>query len=116
MLDIKSGEYSIETIHAEATAAARAAAEKYFTEQLGGRDQYACGFSWVTVQGIRLNTKIGRAMAAVGFQKSWSRGIYLWNPASMPVQNVDCLYAGAAAYAAVLQGYGFDAYAESRLD
>jgi hypothetical protein len=116
MLDIKSGEYSIETIHAEATAAARAAAEKYFTEKLGGRDQYACGFSWVTVQGVRLNTKIGRAMAAVGFQKSWSRGIYLWNPASMPVQNVDCLYAGAAAYAAVLQGYGFDAYAESRLD
>ena len=116
MLDIKSGEYSIDTIHAEATAAARAAAERYFTEKLGGRDQYAVGFAWVTVQGVRLNTKIGRAMAAAGFQKSWSRGIYLWNPASMHVQNVDCLYAGAAAYAAVLQGYGFDAYAESRLD
>jgi hypothetical protein len=40
MLDIKSGEYSIDTIHAEATAAARAAAERYFTEKLGGRDQF----------------------------------------------------------------------------
>jgi hypothetical protein len=116
MLDIKCGEYSIDTIHAEATAAARAAAEKYFTEQLGSQDQCACGFSWVTVLGVRLNTRIGKAMAAAGFQKSWSRGIYIWNPASMPVQNVGCLYAGAAAYAAVLQCYGFDAYAESRLD
>lgn len=106
----------IPQIHQEATIAARDATEKYFTEILGSKDRCPVGFSWVTVQGVRLNTKIGRALAAVGFQKSWSRGIYLWNPASMSVQNVDCLYAGAAAYAAVLQSYGFDAYAESRLD
>ena len=93
MLNIKPEQ--ITAIHREATVAARAAAEKYFNDSLGGRDQYACGFSWCTIQGVRLNSKIGKELAEVGFSKSWNRGIYLWNPASMPVQNVDCLYAGA---------------------
>lgn len=114
MLDIKPEQ--IELIHAEATTAAREAAERYFNDRLGGRDQMCCGFSWCHINGVRLNTKIGRALAAVGFDKSWTKGIYLWNPASMPVQNVDCLYAGSKAYAEVLQRYGFDAYADSRLD
>ena len=41
----------------EARIAAREAAEKFFQEKLGGVDQYACGFAWVNIYGI----KIGRA-------------------------------------------------------
>ena len=114
MLNIKPEQ--IAAIHQEATAAAKTASQKYFFEVLSSKDRCPVGFSWCTIQGVRLNSKIGKELAEVGFSKSWNRGIYLWNPASMPVQNVDCLYAGAAAYAAVLKSYGFDAYAESRLD
>ena len=103
-------------IVAEAEAAARDAAAKFFQERLGGKDQYACGFAWVEIYGIKGSTKLGKALAACGVRKSYSGGLQLWNPSKFPCQNVDTLEAGADAAAAVFKRYGFTAYAGSRLD
>lgn len=106
----------IPNIVAEAQQAAYEAANKFFQEKLGGKDQYACGFSWVEIYGIKGNTKLGKALAAQGIRKSYSGGLQMWNPSKMMVQNVDTLEAGADAAAAVFKKYGFTAYAGSRLD
>lgn len=106
---------NIESIHNEATQAAEQAARRFFDEKLGGQDQYACGFAWVTVF-EKASTKLGRRLKDVGFRKSYSGGLQLWNPSHFPCQNVDTLEAGAEAYAQVLKKYGIEAYAESRLD
>ena len=55
-------------------------------------------------------------MAAVGFEKAWTKGIELWNPSGFNCQNVDTLYAGSRAYAAVFESYGFKVFADSRWD
>lgn len=106
----------IPQIHAEANQAAVEAATKFFTEKLGGVDQYACGFAWVSVHNVRSNSKVGKALQAVGFRKAYDGGLQLWNPSKFPCQNVDTLEHGAVAYATVLKRYGIEAYAGSRLD
>ncbi len=106
---------AIEEIHFEATRAAEAAATKFFQEKLGGRDQYACGFAWVTVP-EKASTRLGRALKEVGFRKAYGGGLQLWNPSHFGCQNVDTLEEGARAYADVLKRYGIQAYAGSRLD
>lgn len=106
----------VPSIVAEAQTAASAAASKFFQERLGGKDQYACGFAWVEIYGIKGNTKLGKALAAQGISKSYSGGLQMWNPSKFPCQNVDTLEAGADAAAAVFKKYGFTAYAGSRLD
>lgn len=116
--------YTVEelrAIAAEARVAARDAADSYFDNNMNGQDCGACGFSWVTVQGfqraaIKGNTKLGKNMLAAGFGKDHVRRFRMWNPAQMPVQSVDCLLAGSEAAARVLREYGFDAFADSRLD
>ena len=95
---------------------ANRAANKFFQERLGGRDQMACGFAWVTVY-ERGNTKLGRALKAAGFSPAYGGGLQLWNPSGMMVQNVDTLEVGAEAAAKFLeQMLGVKAYAGSRLD
>ena len=106
----------IDTIVAEAREAAYQAATRFFQEKLGGQDQYACGFAWVEIFGIKGNTRLGKMLKAAGLRKDFSRTFTLWNPASLPVQNVDTLEAGAYAAAAVFERHGFQAYAASRLD
>jgi hypothetical protein len=106
---------NIESIHNTAKAAAYKASMEFFYDKLGGKDQFACGFAWVTVY-EKASTKLGRALKAVGFSKSYSGGLQLWNPSGMFVQNVDTLEAGAEAYAKVLKEFGIEAYAGSRLD
>ena len=106
---------NIESIHNEATLAAQAAARKFFDEKLGGRDQYACGFAWVTVL-EKASTRLGRRLKEIGFRKAYGGGLQLWDPSRFPCQNVDTLEAGAQAYADVLKKYGIEAYAGSRLD
>jgi hypothetical protein len=103
-------------IVAEAQAAAQVAAAKFFQERLGGKDQYACGFAWVDIYGVKGNTKLGKALAAQGISKSYSGGLQMWNPSKFPCQNVDTLEAGADAAASVFKKYGFTAYSGSRLD
>ncbi len=100
----------------EAQEAAYQAARKFFQERLGGRDQYACGFAWTNIYGVKGNTKLGKMLKAAGVRQDYTKAFQLWNPSKMPVQNVDTLEAGAEAAADVFRKYGFEAYAGSRLD
>ncbi len=101
----------------QAQLAARTAAKKFFEERLGGVDQFACGFAWVNVYGVRSNSRMGKTLQSFGFRKSYTGGLQLWNPSGAAVQNVDTLEAGAEAYAQVLkEQLGLEAYAGSRLD
>jgi hypothetical protein len=106
----------VNTIVNEAKQAAREAAEKYFQEKLGGRDQFSCGFAWVDIFGIKGNTRLGKAFKVAGIRKSYTGAYQIWNPSEMGVQNIDTLEAGAEAAAKVFEKYGFRAYAGSRLD
>ena len=107
---------NIEQIVAEAEVAARDASSKYFNEVLGGRDQFACGFAWVSIFGVKGNTKEGREFKRLGIIKFYDEGLCMWNPSKFPCQNVDTLLEGAEAAAEVFRKYGFKAYAGSRLD
>jgi hypothetical protein len=100
----------------QARAAAQAAAAKYFEERLGGKDNYACGFAWVDIYGIKGSTKLGKALAANGFRKSYSGTMQMWNPSGFPCQNILTKEVGADAAADVFTRYGFTAYSGSRLD
>ena len=103
-------------IVAEAQTAAYEAAAKFFQERLGGRDQYACGFAWVNIYGVKGNTRLGKALSAAGVRKAYGGGLQMWNPSKFGCQNVDTLEAGAEAYAEVFKRHGIQAYAGSRLD
>ena len=106
----------IPQIVAEAQAAAYSAADRFFQDELGGEDRYACGFAWVNIYGVKMNTRVGKAMAAAGLRKDYSGAVCMWNPSKYGCQNVDTLEAGARAAAKVFEKYGFTAYAGSRLD
>jgi len=106
----------INTIVAEARAEAFRAADQFFKVKLGGKDQYACGFAWVNIHGVRGNTKLGKQLKAAGVKQDYTKAFSIWNPANYGCQNVDTLEAGAEAAAKVFQKYGFEAYAGSRLD
>ena len=107
----------LKNIMVEAQSAAYAAADKFFKDQLGGIDRYACGFAWTNIYGIKGNTKLGKAMKAAGYQRNdYEKCIQIWNPSRYGCQNVDTLEAGARAAADVFKKYGFTAYAGSRLD
>lgn len=108
---------AIEEIHSEALFAAQQAADKFFNERLGGKDQYACGFAWVEVPSAKGNTRAGKKLAQLGFRKNYGRkGMMLWNPSGHGAQNVDTKFHGAYAYANVLTKYGIEALACDRLD
>lgn len=109
-------ETQIPAIVEEAKVEAFKAADKFFKEKLGGQDQYACGFAWVNIYGVKMNTKIGKAMKAAGLRKDYTGSVCMWNPSKYGCQNVDTLEAGAQAAADVFKKYGFTAYAGSRLD
>ena len=112
-------EYTVDQVKeivAEAKAAAFLAAQKFFQEKLGGRDQYACGFAWVNIYGIKGNTKLGRALKEAGVRKDYTGAHQIWNPSNFGCQNIDTLEEGARAAADVFKKYGFTAYAGSRLD
>ena len=100
----------------EAQDAAYKAAMEFFYDKLGGRDQYACGFAWVNIHGVKGNTKLGKMLKAAGVRQDYTKAFQIWNPAQMGCQNVDTLEEGARAAAEVFRKYGFEAYAGSRLD
>jgi hypothetical protein len=106
----------VQNIVAEAKQAATVAARQYFKEKLNNQDQFACGFAWVDIFGVKGNTRLGKALKAAGVRKSYTGSFQIWNPAELAVQNIDTLEAGAEAAARVFEGYGFQAYAGSRLD
>ncbi len=105
----------LDRILGEASAAATIAGKKKYDE-LGG-DRFMCGFAWVDIYGIRGNSKLGKQLSALGIRKdSYKKCHSVWDPAGLPVQNIDIKEAGAEAFAKVLSSYGFRAYAGSRLD
>lgn len=106
----------VNNIVAQAKQAARASAEQFFQDKMGGVDQYSCGFAWTDIFGVKGNTRLGKMLKAAGLRKSYTGSFQIWNPADMPVQNIDTLEAGAEAAAKVFEQYGFTAYAGSRLD
>jgi hypothetical protein len=106
---------NIGAVHVKAKKAAFDAATKFLNER-GGKDNYPCGFAWVTVS-EKGSTKMGRALKAIGFRKAYNGGLELWDPSGLLVQNVYTLEAGAEAYAEVLRNeLGVTAYAGSRWD
>jgi len=111
--------YSVEdlkTIVAEAKDAARKAAQTFINDELDGEDRFACGFAWVSIHGVKGNTKLGKNLKAAGVEQAWDRSFQIWNPAEVGFQNIDCKEVGARAAAEVFKRYGFTAYAGSRLD
>ena len=60
----------INAIVDEARQEARRAAEQFFQDKLGGRDQYACGFAWVDIYGVKGNTRLGKMLRAAGVERS----------------------------------------------
>ena len=106
----------VQNIVAEAKTAARVAASDYFQKRLNGVDQYACGFAWVEILGVKGNSRLGRTLKAAGIEQNHNRTFSIWNPSGLTVQNIDTKEAGADAAAQVFQKYGFDSFAGSRLD
>ena len=114
--------YQVAMIHAEATQAAKNAVAKFLDDwnSKTGGNEYGepmyCGFAWVDVFDVRSNSKLGKALADVGFSKSYRGGLQIWDPAKHRGQSMDCKEVGAQAYADVLRKYGFKAYMGSRAD
>lgn len=107
----------VETAHARALSAAQTAAQDFADRHMNGGDGGACGFSWVDIYKVRSNSKLGKALAGVGFRKSYSGSLQLWNK-WWHGQSVDAGEAGARAYAKVFKEH-LDieqVYAGSRLD
>lgn len=98
----------------EAAAAASAATNAHLQAH-GNRD--ACGFAWVTVYNVRSNSKLGKALAEVGFRKAYGGGLQLWNPSGNTTQAITAKEVGAEAYADVLKSkLVLEACAGSRMD
>ena len=102
--------------------AAMDATDTYINDVLKGEDAFACGFAWVDIYPkFKGNTKDGKAERKVirelGFELDYTGKTFsLWNPSKSYFQNIDCKEAGARAAARFLKFYGFDAFANSRLD
>jgi hypothetical protein len=112
-------EYTVEQVQAivaEAKQAAKEAADTFFQEKLGGVDRYSCGFAWVEIHGIKGNTRMGRVLKEAGIKQNYTKAFSIWNPSEHNCQNIDTKEAGAYAAQKVLEQYGFQAYAGSRLD
>lgn len=112
-------EYTVEQVKAivaEAKAEARKAADHYFQVQLNGVDQYACGFAWVNIYGVKGNTKLGKTLKAAGIEQDYTKAFSIWNPSEHGAQNIDTKFQGALAAQKVFEKYGFRAFAGSRLD
>ncbi len=110
-------------IHTEAKQAAKNAVGKFladWTEKTGGNEYgepMYCGFAWVDVAVERTNSKEAKALASVGFKKSYRpKTMTMWDPAKHNGQSMDCKEHGAHAYAEVLNKYGFRASMGSRAD
>jgi hypothetical protein len=108
---------AVEQAHVKALDAAQKAARAFADKHMNGRDGGACGFAWVDVYKIRSNSKMGRALQTVGFRKSYTGTLQLWNK-WWPGQSIDAAEHGATAYAQVMkQELGIeDIYSGSRLD
>lgn len=106
-------------LHQKALAAAADAAAAQ-DKALGPEDLrgFDCGFAWVEAPKAKMNTKEGKALKALGFEKIWSpaKGAYLWSPAKFPSQSISVHYAGAKAYVEAMKPAGIEMFANQRYD
>lgn len=106
----------VQMAHAKALHEARHAAQAFADKHMGGQDGGPCGFAWVNVYKVRSNSKLGKALAEVGFRKDYGGGLQQWNK-WWAGQSVDASEHGATAYAKVMkEELGLEAYSGSRLD
>lgn len=106
----------VQMAHVKAMDAAQKAAQAFADKHMGGRDGGACGFAWVNVYKVRSNSKMGKALAEVGFRPAYGGGLQQWNK-WWNGQSVDAAEHGATAYATVIkEELGVEAYSGSRLD
>ncbi len=109
-------------IKQEAKALAHKAGKDWLDTYYHGHDAGMCGFAWVNIRPANKgNTKAGKEerkiLRAMGFELDWTgKEFQWWNPSGLGCQNYEAKHVGANAAAKVLQGYGFNAYAGSRLD
>jgi hypothetical protein len=112
----------IDVVRAEMETKAAVATREFMARHFGGSDGGPCGFAWVTIfPKHKGNTKLGKlerqVYKSLGARADWTGKAYeVWNPGKVPCQSVDAKYAGAAAAAAVLKQYGFEAYPADRMD
>ena len=109
----------VQMAHALAIHEAKHAAYGFAHKHFDGKDGGPCGFAWVNVYKVRKNSKLGKALEAVGFRKSYDGSFQLWNGRAgwWPGQSVDAAEHGATAYARVMkEQLGLDFYSGSRLD
>ena len=104
-----------EAVTMEAMGAAARATRAYLAVH-GDRD--ACGFAWVTIYGVKMSTKQGKAFAKAGWSKRSGGGIQLWNPSKQGCQSISALEAGAESAANVIKSKfpTLEVYAGSRMD
>jgi hypothetical protein len=98
------------------------ASETYLNDELGGRDQFPCGFAWVNILGfkgkkINGNTKMGKLLKEAGVKQNYGdRKFQLWCPGRILCQNVYVIEQGAVQAALILENEGFDTEIGSRWD
>ncbi len=102
----------IAAIHEEATKAAIEAETAY--KVIYGEPFY-CGFAWVSIYGIRANSKIGKEISKF-CKKDYTGAFCVWNPGKTATQSMAVKEQGAYAYAKVWKAHGFKAYSASRAD
>lgn len=104
----------VNQVVAEAKLAAQKATEDFLAKH-GDRD--ACGFASVKIYKVRSNSKLGKALASVGFRKSYDRSLELWNPSGSWTQCITAKEVGAQAAAAIVsEKLGVTCYVWSRMD
>ena len=106
----------------EAEQKATEASKKFLKENLGGHDQFPCGFAWVDIvkyhgQKITGNSSMGKLLKMAGIDQTVTdRKYQLWCPGRIGCQNVYVIEAGAKAAAEVLENAGFEAKTSYRWD
>lgn len=85
-----------------AKAAAQAENDRLGPEQSRGFD---CGFAWIHAPDVRLNTKVGKQLLALGYTKYHPTGVMLWygNLHDIPTQSIGVHIAAVQAYAEVIK-------------
>lgn len=101
----------------EAVVAGKKAAKTYLEDKLGGVDTYPCGFAWTRMRGIRANSKLGKMLKELSFEKDWYSMAFCFDGSAFyRGQNLDAKEAGCIAASEVLSKHGFNAYVDTRID
>lgn len=113
----------LEEAHVEAVEVAKVAAQAFADKHFDGKDNYPCGFAWVSrYPADKGNTRDGKAerrlLESIGFSKDWTGKTWqIRNPGQWRGQSVDIKFAGAEAYASKMKELtGLAFYAQDRLD